>query len=464
MNAPALMRCGLTCDYTSECLGFLRTNFDIEDPDVACLPGVLAEFAKRQRLLFVDGYILCDGSQVPRLPGSLNSTQRSATQLVYEEIQTPEPRLVCTYPCSASCKWHVHGLALALAVLLRQPRIFYGKRVHYLCTKAGVQEIRAIMGTMSHVVEATLERLQVDLTSDEIAVALEVFNIPLWQDLARREALLASARKLCAMLKLPPRTGDAIGQFARALEPHLQAAKAERPEFGNKHAWSWLLRPTWRARHAGKILWTEACGTLVAFYLSLKINTTTLERDLGHLLTQLEAHSGPLSPNGSTVASIMEVAIDGPQREEDSFLKPQCEGGLLTPTDFGVLCGELWIRHFGRRFRCTYNKEPNQGGPESRASSVLELWPRLSEGVPQPALRQHGARRQQPRRAGCGSLRVSWKASACPCGQRQLVPTALLPAHVGLLPGPPQMRRSAWTSSAHAPGRKLMETWLVQAP
>ena len=65
MNAAALMRCGLTCDYTSECLGFLRTNFDIEDPDVSCVPGVLAEFAKRQRFLFVDGYILSDCSQLP---------------------------------------------------------------------------------------------------------------------------------------------------------------------------------------------------------------------------------------------------------------------------------------------------------------------------------------------------------------------------------------------------------------
>ena len=111
MHAAALMRCGLTCDYTSECLGFLRTNFDIEDPDVSCVPGVLAEFAKRQRFLFVDGYILSDssqvpssavgvgskapGSQAPRPPGVVNGPQRSATQLVYEEIQTPEPQLAC---------------------------------------------------------------------------------------------------------------------------------------------------------------------------------------------------------------------------------------------------------------------------------------------------------------------------------------------------------------------------------
>ena len=99
MNAAALVRCGLTCDYTSECLGFLRAHFDIEDPDVSCVRAALADFTKRQRLLFVDGYILSadiPGSQVPRLPGTLNGVGKSATQMVYEEIQTPEPSQGCS--------------------------------------------------------------------------------------------------------------------------------------------------------------------------------------------------------------------------------------------------------------------------------------------------------------------------------------------------------------------------------
>ncbi|CAE7765456.1 ngoBIM [Symbiodinium sp. CCMP2592] len=340
MNAAALMRCGLTCDYTSECLGFLRRNFDIEDPDVSCTPRVLEEFTKRQRFLFVDGYSLSDSSQVPssvdgsEAPGS-QAPRRCATQLVYEEIQTPEP-------------------------------IFYGNRVHYLCTKAGISDVRQIMGTMAHVVEAMLERLRVDLTEDEIAVALQVFHLRLWQETNRQQELVDSTRKLCDMLKLSHGTAVLFGRFARKLHPLLEAAKSKDPGFGNKHAWSWLLRPAWRARHAHKLPWTEDCHALIAFFLSLKINTTTLERDLGHLLTQLEAHSGPLTPNGSTIASILEVAVEGPQREEEFFRKPESEGAVLTPTDFGVLCGELWIRHFGRRFRMTYNKERKQGPSKPR--------------------------------------------------------------------------------------------------
>ncbi|CAE7761892.1 MPK1 [Symbiodinium sp. CCMP2592] len=81
-------------------------------------------------------------------------------------------------------------------------RIFYGNRVHYLCTKAGISDVRQIMGTMAHVVEAMLERLRVDLTEDEIAVALQVFNLRLWQETNRQQELVDSTRKLCDMLKL----------------------------------------------------------------------------------------------------------------------------------------------------------------------------------------------------------------------------------------------------------------------
>ena len=72
--------------------------------------------------------------------------------------------------------------------------------------------------------------------------------------------------------------------------------------------------------------WNDDCEVVVGFYFSLKINTTTLERDLGRLLTQLSSHSGPLSADGSTVASIMEVNAEGPQEEGELFLLPDHVG------------------------------------------------------------------------------------------------------------------------------------------
>ncbi|CAE7364086.1 unnamed protein product [Symbiodinium microadriaticum] len=104
MQGPSLFRCALTCDYTSECLRFLRV-FDKEDPDAAKIPEILDSFCARLKLLFVDGYILADtcsaGPSGPQGPRSSTSPQtlqtdvdgKTITQRVYEEIETPEPTL-----------------------------------------------------------------------------------------------------------------------------------------------------------------------------------------------------------------------------------------------------------------------------------------------------------------------------------------------------------------------------------
>ena len=125
MQAPILFRCALTCDYTSECTSFLR-KFDKDDPDVAEVPELLNEFSERQRLLFVDGYILSDassagsggssGSQVPRPGVSAQSDCKTVSQRVFEEIETPEPKLacmqfliICLWVCflRGSFAWHI---------------------------------------------------------------------------------------------------------------------------------------------------------------------------------------------------------------------------------------------------------------------------------------------------------------------------------------------------------------------
>lgn len=67
----------------------------------------------------------------------------------------------------------------------------------------------------------------------------------------------------------------------------------------------------------------------MGFYLSLKTNTTSLERDLGELLAQLSAHSGPLSETGATMAAIMEITSEGPQCEEE-FLVPAPRKAVLS--------------------------------------------------------------------------------------------------------------------------------------
>lgn len=108
MTPANLFRCGVTCDYSMECLAFLRECFDIEDPDPAATPGAVAAFCDRMTALFCSGYILGDTSSrlavpaVPAVPadaGGNNAVDQSATkaktvtQIVFEQVDFPEPIL-----------------------------------------------------------------------------------------------------------------------------------------------------------------------------------------------------------------------------------------------------------------------------------------------------------------------------------------------------------------------------------
>ena len=223
------------------------------------------------------------------------------------------------------------------------------------------------MEEMSSVVQAMLKRLEVDLSRDEVALALQVFHVPLWGDAARRQELRQHAQALCKVLGLQCKgAGSVLGTVGQKLHSMRQAAKNQGGSVSNRQAWSWVLDPVWRAQHTPRLQWQPEYEELVCFYLAVKINTTTVERNLGELLQQLNAHSGPLAESGASLASILEVAGDGPQKECEFFLPPLEEGGALVPTAFGVKCGQLWLEHFGRRFRRTYYCGSDAGGETNK--------------------------------------------------------------------------------------------------
>ena len=89
------MRAAVTCDYSSECLAFLRSSFDIDDPDPAVTLRAFKQFHARMIALFVDGFILSDATQVQSSQSRVSETEalKTACQLVFEEIQSPEPTL-----------------------------------------------------------------------------------------------------------------------------------------------------------------------------------------------------------------------------------------------------------------------------------------------------------------------------------------------------------------------------------
>lgn len=248
-------------------------------------------------------------------------------------------------------------------------RIFFGDQMHYLATRASAQEIRVIMGQMSSVVEAMLDRLKVELATDEFAVALEAFNISAWSSEPNHDQLSSHFRALCKLLK-SGRAGvvSCLVSVAKALAKLQESLKARKLQADNRVFWSWTLCSAWRQQHLGKLCmkWRENCSAVVAFYLALKVNTTTLERDLSALVLQLTRHAGPMVADGSTIVSILEVAVEGP-KQETSFFKPAPElGGPLGLTPFARLCARLWRVHYGARFRHSYKKDRKKRASSSR--------------------------------------------------------------------------------------------------
>ena len=248
-------------------------------------------------------------------------------------------------------------------------RIYYGDRVHYMATKASASEIRGIMDAIASVTEVMLKRIRVDLAGDETALSLQAFNLQNWDDATVNNQVMQTNHllKLADLLGCTSvrSTASSVSLMARALAPLFKTAVARKLAVDNRKAWSWTLHPAWRARYCPKITWSDQCDLLVGFYLSLKVNTTTLERDLGELLSQLFAHSGPLSSSGSTIASIMEVNAEGPRCEEQLFFRTDGIAGQLHPTAFAELCAKLWLQHFGRRFRYAYKIKSTVQGPKS---------------------------------------------------------------------------------------------------
>ena len=96
MTPDNLFRCGLTCDYTSECLAFLRENFDIEDPDPALTRSAVDAFCSKMTRLFCKGLILGDSSASSAVPAVTDPPSRTMTQIVYEQVEVPEPILAGT--------------------------------------------------------------------------------------------------------------------------------------------------------------------------------------------------------------------------------------------------------------------------------------------------------------------------------------------------------------------------------
>lgn len=225
------------------------------------------------------------------------------------------------------------------------------------------------MSEMRDVVEAMLDRLQVDLGTDVISTSLCSFDIASWHSTEVHPSLTKRVESLATSLRLCRSVGREFAVVAKTLAPILEAAKRNNISIPNRVAWSWVLVSEWRSMNLPsryKILPGDL-QQLICFYLSIKLNTTTLERDLGQLCRQIGGHQGPTAEDGSLASALVEVALDGPKCEQEMFEHhtgdEKLPGGLL-PTPFARACAKLWLTCFGRRFRYKYRQSTKR--PEER--------------------------------------------------------------------------------------------------
>ena len=285
------------------------------------------------------------------------------------------------------------------------------------------------MAEMCEVVQLMLDRLDVDLSGDEVTAALATFHLPTWADASSRQDLQQKAGLLLRVLGFKASLQAEFGRVAIILSGHVLAAKRQGLDVGNKVAWSWLLRPCWRAKHMPKqAVLPQGVETVICFYLSIKANTTTLERNLGHLCRQMAAHAGHGAEDGSLAACLVEVALDGPQTESEFFHRqhsPETGQVVLTPSSFARFCARLWVANFGRRFQFKYVKTRRKRAVLPAGSmKAVEVRRRAATDK----LSQHGA-------TGCGGS--------------SFVPGIQLPLQQEVAsPQPPALASSRWGSAA----------------
>lgn len=100
MVAPELMRAAVTADYASECMRFLRNGFDVQDPDPAAVVELLNAFSIRMKSLFVEGFILS------RSQAEGSDANKTACEMVFDEVDTAEPPLGYYYSLSKRLPFH----------------------------------------------------------------------------------------------------------------------------------------------------------------------------------------------------------------------------------------------------------------------------------------------------------------------------------------------------------------------
>ncbi|CAE7204721.1 unnamed protein product [Symbiodinium natans] len=363
MTAEHALTAGLATDFGLEVLQYVRLN-DRADHDISAVLRERDFFLGRLRQLFLEGRVLCE----------------------------PEATDVGTFAFQA-CR-----NAMQCAT------VQFCDRLHTMWGPMSKSQCQSVMTSAQACVDATIARVMADCHCSDSHVALlgldfewdpfeqfkfSCFDLQLWQ--AAREKMrqgdaaawqatrLDQIARFKMVMKL---TGQEVDKALAVTEFESQVAVflADKATLSRCRK-DQDCRPAWRTVLSGSL---EALKPSVRLYLCVLDGECSVERDLSQLRSFLQECKGPLDLEGVTVGHLLELRLDGPQREEEiavqaSVAAVESSCGLqfagcaaLQMTDFTRSCQELWIEWFGRRFR-SYRKRADAGKvrvPSSRGVSA----------------------------------------------------------------------------------------------
>ena len=211
---------------------------------------------------------------------------------------------------------------------------------------------------------------------------LECFSLAEWR--RAREVMREHPQALTRLTRKCRKLATALRlDFVRALAEFEEAVNVlmdERSAGDDKRdAWAYVLTQEYQTTLQSEL---TALPYMVRFYLSVADGTCDIERGLGTLTGLLAVHNGPLLADGMTMWTLLEVMLDGPQREEELFQRPDLSddvgrelaaaapgnlrvtNSMLLITDISRSCAQLWVQFHGRRFG-VYRKRSDAGKNEN---------------------------------------------------------------------------------------------------
>ena len=227
----------------------------------------------------------------------------------------------------------------------------YGSKVMLLWNGVGTQECQASLKEIGQVVEDCLQRLRVDFGAD-LYMTLESMDVRAWAGATgpRQLALRAKARQLCEALGVTF-TWETWRDAIRSVE-RLRRKSPDPENMDNRILWTHALSAS---RDEDSI---NIYTPLVTFFASITDGTGSIERYLGSHASFLEHHQG--GPDNHMAEVCLEIAKEGPAREDLLFHKDlDCQGVLLL-TPWSRKCCQLWRGLHGRRFAC-YKERKDKG-------------------------------------------------------------------------------------------------------